>query len=77
MIKSRLPSPSEISALDFKGNFRRFEICTVSGQAAVLLVVKSVLNRLIITLSNAFFGSICYEIFGGTDDVSSIITNAL
>ena len=30
-MKNRLPDPSEICALEFKGEFRRFEICPISG----------------------------------------------
>jgi len=29
-MKNRLSDPSEISALEFKGEFRRFRICSVS-----------------------------------------------
>jgi len=30
MVKHRLPDPSEFSALDVQGEFRRFEICSTS-----------------------------------------------
>ncbi|MET4291218.1 hypothetical protein ABIB06_002567 [Bradyrhizobium sp. LB8.2] len=30
-MKNRLPDPSEICALEFKGEFRRFKICSVSA----------------------------------------------
>jgi hypothetical protein len=30
-MKNRLPDPSEICALEFKGEFRRFKICPVSA----------------------------------------------
>jgi hypothetical protein len=33
--KNRLADPSEISALDFKGEFRRFRICSVSGTIGI------------------------------------------
>jgi hypothetical protein len=31
LTKNRLTNPSEILTLDFKGEFRRFEICSVSA----------------------------------------------
>jgi len=30
-MKNRLPDPSEICAVEFEGQFRRFGICSVSG----------------------------------------------
>jgi hypothetical protein len=34
-MKNRLPDPSEICALEFKGEFRRFEICAVSATIGI------------------------------------------
>src|ERR1700746_2293054 len=34
-VKDRLADPSEICALEFKGEFRRFAICSVSGTIGI------------------------------------------
>jgi hypothetical protein len=34
-MKNRLPDPSEICALEFKGEFRRFKICSVSATIGI------------------------------------------
>jgi hypothetical protein len=42
-MKNRLPDPSEIFALEFKGEFRRFKISSVSATIGIDLSIFDVL----------------------------------
>jgi hypothetical protein len=46
-MKNRLPSPSEIRAYDFKRQFRRFEICSVSATIGIDRSIFRVFTRAI------------------------------
>jgi hypothetical protein len=48
-MKNRLADPSEICALEFKGEFRRFKICSISATIGIdwsIFDIRAVLSRL-------------------------------